>query len=117
MGTISAKLLYYIILKVFQKVSLVNNNTMSNSQDSKSSKNRQIESSQLIPINFEQAVPMIKEFAFAEVEKEANKKQLYFHNYAHAEAVRRRAEIIFHAIEPFWDDICQETCFIGQQTG
>jgi hypothetical protein len=81
---------------------------MNQNQDSRIVENTQLESSQPIPKNFEQAVSMIKEFAFAEVEKEAQKKQLYFHNYAHAEAVRRRAEIIFNAIEPFWHKICEE---------
>lgn len=114
MATISAKLLYHMILKVFQKVNLVKNNTMSHSQDNKSLKNRQIDS-QLIPRNFEQAISMIKEFAFAEVEKEAEKKQLHFHNYAHAEAVRRRAEIIFDAIEPFWHKICQEPVLLDSK--
>ena len=113
MWAISAKLLYYIILKVFLKVNLVKNNTMSHSQDSKIN-NRRVDS-QLIPRNFEQAVSMIKEFAFAEVEKEAEKKHLYFHNYAHAEAVRRRAEIIFDAIEPFWHKICQESALLDSK--
>ena len=81
---------------------------MNHNIDSGILENLQLESSQPIPINFEQAVSMIKEFAFAEVVKEAQKKQLYFHNYAHAEAVRRRAEIIFNAIEPFWHKICHE---------
>lgn len=81
---------------------------MNYSQDNKILENPYSESSKLIPNNFEQAVSMIKEFAFAEVEKEAEKKQLYFHNYAHAEAVKRRAVIIFNAIEPFWDRICHE---------
>ena len=64
---------------------------------------------QVIPKNFEQAISIIKEFAFAEIKKEAEKKQLYFHNHAHAEAVQRRAEIIFNAIEPFWDQICHQS--------
>ena len=88
---------------------------MSHSQDKKNLKNRQVENSQLIPRNFEKAVAMIKEFAFREVEKEAQKKQLYFHNYAHAEAVRRRAEIIFDAIEPFWHNICQEAALLDSK--
>lgn len=82
---------------------------MNQNQDSKILENPQFEISQPIPKNFEQAVSIIKEFAFAEVRKEAQKKQLYFHNYAHAEAVRRRAEIIFNAIEPFWHKICHES--------
>ncbi len=82
---------------------------MDRNQDTKIVENPQFESSQPIPKNFAQAVSMIKEFAFAEVEKEAQKKQLYFHNYAHAEAVRRRAEIIFNAIEPFWHKFCHES--------
>ncbi|MEM1393649.1 MAG: hypothetical protein AAGG00_10220 [Cyanobacteria bacterium P01_H01_bin.150] len=82
---------------------------MTQNQDSKVLENPHIENSQLTPKNFEHAVEIIKEFAFVEVEKEAQKKQLYFHNYAHAQAVQRRAEIIFNAIEPFWDKICQES--------
>lgn len=82
---------------------------MSQNQDSKVLENPHIKNSRLTPTNFEHAVTMIKEFAFAEVEKEAQKKQLYFHNYAHAQAVQRRAEIIFNAIEPFWDKICPES--------
>lgn len=81
---------------------------MNQNKDSKILENPQFESSQPITKNFEQAVLAIKEFAFTEVEKEVQKKQLYFHNYAHAEAVRRRAEIIFNAIEPFWHKICDE---------
>ncbi|MEL6461230.1 MAG: hypothetical protein AAFX46_03045 [Cyanobacteria bacterium J06636_27] len=82
---------------------------MTQNQDSKVLENPHIVNLQLTPKNFEHAVTMIKEFAFAEVEKEAREKQLYFHNYAHAQAVQRRAEIIFNAIEPFWDKICQES--------
>ncbi|MDY6898341.1 MAG: hypothetical protein SWZ49_09725 [Cyanobacteriota bacterium] len=81
---------------------------MNQNQDSKVLENPYSENSGLTPKNFEHAVAMIKEFAFAEVEKEARKKQLYFHNYAHAQAVQRRAEIIFNAIEPFWDKMYQE---------
>ncbi len=75
---------------------------MSHIKNSRNLKKSFSKSSQPIPKNFEQAVSMIEEFAFAEVQKEAEKKQLYFHNNAHAEAVKRRAEIIFNAIEPFW---------------
>ena len=87
---------------------MVDNHTMSQNQDSEVLENLHIENFGLTPKNFEHAVAMIKDFAFVEVEKEARKKQLYFHNYAHAQAVQRRAEIIFNAIEPFWDRICQE---------
>ncbi|WP_414621678.1 hypothetical protein [Calothrix sp. CCY 0018] len=88
---------------------------MSHSQDKTILENSLLKNSQPIPKSFEQAVSMIKEFAFAEVGKEAQKKQLYFHNYAHAEAVRRRAEIIFHAIEPFWTQICQEPALLDSK--
>ena len=88
---------------------MVDNHTMSQNQDSEVLENLHIENFGLTPKNFEHAVAMIKDFAFAEVEKEAQKKQLYFHNYAHAQAVQRRAEIIFNAIEPFWGKICQES--------
>ncbi len=61
-----------------------------------------------IPKTFAEAVSMIIEYAFIEVKEEAEKKQLYFHNIAHAEAVKRRAEIIFNAIEPFWDKVSNQ---------
>ena len=88
---------------------------MSHSQDKTILENSLRKNSQPRPKNFEQAISMIKEFAFSEVGKEAQKKQLYFHNYAHAEAVRRRAEIIFHAIEPFWTQICQEPALLDSK--
>ena len=100
-----------MILKVFNNHKFVKNNTMS-SQDSKTLKNLNSENSKQVPNNFEEAVLMIQEFAFVEVKKEAEKKQLYFHNNAHAEAVKRRAGIIFNAIEPFWVQICYEPALI-----
>ncbi len=81
---------------------------MKSSLDSKIVENTDKENLKKIPNNFEEAVLMIQKFAVGEVKKEVEKKQLYFHNYAHAEAVKRRAEIIFKAIEPFWGKICYE---------
>ncbi|NJM19537.1 MAG: hypothetical protein HC836_13425 [Richelia sp. RM2_1_2] len=68
-----------------------------------------------IPQTFEEAVLMIQEFALVEVKKEVEKKQLYFHNYAHAQTVKRRAEIIFNAIEPFWEQICDQPILSDSQ--
>ena len=54
-----------------------------------------------LPRSFEEAVTMVKDFALAEIQKETEQKQLYYHNCAHAYAVAQRADIIFQAIEPF----------------
>ncbi|MGB3653262.1 MAG: hypothetical protein WBA41_18855, partial [Rivularia sp. (in: cyanobacteria)] len=83
--------------------------------DRKTLKNYNSKSSKQIPNNFEEAVLMIQEFALAEVKTEAENKQLYFHNNAHAQAVKRRASIIFNAIEPFWDKICQESALLDSK--
>ncbi|MDJ0688675.1 MAG: hypothetical protein QNJ41_09200 [Xenococcaceae cyanobacterium MO_188.B32] len=42
----------------------------------------------------------IENFASAEIERETKQKKLYYHNLAHAHAVKRRANIIFQAIKP-----------------
>ncbi len=88
---------------------------MSHSQDRKNVGNSHGENLNVIPKNFEQAVLMIQQFAFAEIEKETEKKQLYFHNTTHAKAVKRRAEIIFNAIEPFWDEILPQPNSLDSQ--
>ncbi|MCJ8280061.1 MAG: hypothetical protein MJK14_09140 [Rivularia sp. ALOHA_DT_140] len=88
---------------------------MNHSLDNTTLENPHSQSWQSIPNNFEEAISIIKEFAFSEVEKEAQKKQLYFHNYAHAQAVQRRAEIIFNAIEPFWSEICHEPALLDSK--
>ena len=54
-----------------------------------------------LPRSFEEAVTMVKDFALAEIQKETEQKQLYYHNCDHAYAVKKRADIIFKAIEPF----------------
>ncbi|MBV6624842.1 MAG: hypothetical protein KI793_18265 [Rivularia sp. (in: Bacteria)] len=82
---------------------------MNNNQDSTILEEPNSEIWQITPKNFEQAISIITKFAFAEVKREAAKKQLYFHNHAHAEAVQRRAEVIFYAIEPFWNKICHQS--------
>ncbi len=85
------------------------------SQEHKTLKNLNSENLKQVPNNFEEAILMIQEFAFVEVKKEAERKQLYFHNNAHAEAVKRRAGIIFNAIEPFWNKICHEPVLIDSK--
>jgi hypothetical protein len=103
-----------MILKAFNNHNFVKNNTMS-SQEHKTLKNLNSENLKQVPNNFEEAILMIQEFAFVEVKKEAERKQLYFHNNAHAEAVKRRAGIIFNAIEPFWNKICHEPVLIDSK--
>ena len=88
---------------------------MSESKHSKILENPHSDNLKQIPKTFEEAVLMVEEFAFAEVKKEVENKQLYFHNYAHAEAVKRRAEIIFNAIEPFWDKFCNESTLVDSK--
>ncbi|NJL81000.1 MAG: hypothetical protein HC917_23445, partial [Richelia sp. SM2_1_7] len=56
-----------------------------------------------IPQTFEEAVLMIQEFALIEVKKEVEKKQLYFHNYAHAKAVKTQGRNHFlMLLNLFW---------------
>ena len=88
---------------------------MNQNIDSRLFKNYSSKNSKSIPNNFEEAVLMIQEFALAQIKTEAENKQLYFHNNAHAQAVKRRAEIIFNAIEPFWDKICHESALLDSK--
>lgn len=48
------------------------------------------------------AVAQIEEFAIAQIEKEVEKKQLYYHNAAHAKAVKRRANQILAVVAPYY---------------
>lgn len=51
--------------------------------------------------SFEEAAAMVRNFALVEIQKESERKQLYYHSCDHAYAVRQRADIIFKAIAPF----------------
>lgn len=55
-------------------------------------------------ISFEEAVKRVINFALLEIQKEAEQKQLYYHTCDHARAVKRRADIIFKTIAPFWQE-------------
>lgn len=61
------------------------------------------------PGSFAEAVLEIKNFAIEEIHKQTKKHKLYYHNYAHASAVQRRATKIYQEILPFWDLIFQNT--------
>ena len=52
------------------------------------------------PASFVDSLKPIKNYVRAEVIKEAERKQLYYHNFYHALAVERRAIYIFQAIKP-----------------
>ena len=60
-----------------------------------------------LPDSFEEAVTMVKNFALLEIQRESEKKQLYYHSCDHAYAVQQRADIIFQAIEPFETQMSQ----------
>lgn len=61
------------------------------------------------PSSFAEAVLEIKNFAIEEIHKQTKENKLYYHNYAHASAVQRRATKIYQEILPFWDLIFQNT--------
>ena len=74
--------------------------------------NKQIEQSKAnhynqLPDSFEKAILKVQNFTFQEIKKETIQKQLYYHTWDHANAVKRRANIILQAIEPFWEKVCQ----------
>ena len=52
------------------------------------------------PVSFGDTVRLVKNYVKAEVIKEAEHKQLYYHNFDHALAVERRAIYILQAIKP-----------------
>ena len=51
--------------------------------------------------SFEEAAAMVRNFALVEIQKESERKQLYYHSCDHAYAVRQRADILFKAIALF----------------
>lgn len=53
------------------------------------------------PQSFEEAVKRVEKFALLQTQKSAHQKQLYYHNGAHVNAVKQRADKIFKAIVPF----------------
>ena len=69
--------------------------------------NTKTENLDQLPGSFEEAVTMVKNFAFLEIQKESEQKQLYYHTCDHAYAVQQRADIIFKAIEPFGKEFVQ----------
>ncbi len=64
---------------------------------------------QKMPSTFAETVRLVEEYVLAEIERETAEKQLYYHNVAHALAVKRRANFIFQALEPV---LKQETHFL-----
>ncbi|NEO11962.1 MAG: hypothetical protein F6J98_15970 [Moorea sp. SIO4G2] len=56
-----------------------------------------------LPSSFIEAVTRVKTFALLEMEKETERKQLYYHNCDHVKGVQRRADRIFQAIRPYWE--------------
>ncbi len=54
--------------------------------------------------DFSKTVAIIKAFALQEMKKEAEKKQLYYHNCHHVQGVERRANQIFQVIKPYWQN-------------
>ncbi|NEP27981.1 hypothetical protein, partial [Moorena sp. SIO3I6] len=56
-----------------------------------------------LPSSFVEAVTRVKTFALLEMEKETERKQLYYHNCDHVKGVQRRADRIFQAIRPYWE--------------
>ncbi|MGK7872693.1 MAG: hypothetical protein AB4426_05080 [Xenococcaceae cyanobacterium] len=73
-------------------------------QDNRQLEQLKTDNSTQLPDTFEEAVIMVKNFVLLEIQKEAEQKQLYYHNWNHAQAVKRRAEIIFQAIVPFCEE-------------
>lgn len=56
-----------------------------------------------LPSSFVEAVTRVKNFALLEMEKETERKQLYYHTCDHVKGVQRRADRIFQAIRPYWE--------------
>jgi hypothetical protein len=52
------------------------------------------------PSSFAEIVQLVEDYVRAEIIKETQDKQLYYHTLAHAEAVKRRANLIFQGIKP-----------------
>ena len=55
---------------------------------------------ELPPNSFVETVELVNNYVRAEIDQEAQDKQLYYHNLNHASAVQRRAGYIFRAIKP-----------------
>ncbi len=51
---------------------------------------------------FSDTVAIVKKFALTEMKKEAEAKQLYYHNCQHVQGVQRRANQIFQVVKPYW---------------
>ncbi len=58
------------------------------------------EEEESLPVSFSQTVQLIERYVIQEIERETQKKQLYYHTVNHALAVKRRANQIFQAIYP-----------------
>ncbi|NEO93582.1 MAG: hypothetical protein F6K56_26610 [Moorea sp. SIO3G5] len=56
-----------------------------------------------LPSSFVEAVTRVKTFALLEMEKETERKQLYYHTCDHVKGVQRRADRIFQTIRPYWE--------------
>jgi hypothetical protein len=56
------------------------------------------------PASFTEIVQLVERYLQAEIVQEAKDKQLYYHNFSHALAVKRRAISIFQAIRPVLAD-------------
>lgn len=54
------------------------------------------------PQCFRDSVELMMGYVRHEMSRETTDKLLYFHNFSHVDAVRRRAEIIFDAVRPYW---------------
>jgi hypothetical protein len=52
------------------------------------------------PTSFTEIVQLVENYLQSEIVQETKDKQLYYHNFSHALAVRRRANSIFQAIKP-----------------
>ena len=56
-----------------------------------------------VPNSFAEAVLEIKKIAAEQIHQQTKNQKLYYHNYAHANAVQQRAAKIYQEILPFWD--------------
>src|SRR5262245_38556931 len=53
------------------------------------------------PRTFAEALGRVEQLVLADFDREIAQKQLYYHTREHANAVRRRARRLFHAIRPY----------------
>ena len=56
-----------------------------------------------IPTSFKEAVSLVENYVLTEIQKETERKKLYYHTETHAFAVKNRVKIIFEAIAPALD--------------